>query len=223
MTSADCYGTAQSPPLPFPSHSRQQMSRFLREKCLPFPVLLTKIQKKTKQKIFLSFCSSPNLRHPRNSQLTGRGLTVERALRGTHGRAHPQAKTQVPRRKPPTSPQPLFLSSFLFTPTQKQINYTGWMPPLIYLMKSMWRLPLLTNIQASLFHLGPEQRSNGNKLLGQQNMPVNTKCIVPGSKAPRWRARSRRRRHSDRFLHVNNSLFQTLASATTTAASIHTS
>lgn len=56
-------------------------------------------------------------------------------------------------------------SPFLFTLTQKQISYTAWLPPLICLMKSIWRLPLLTNLQARLVHLG-------------LNTVMGTSCLV---------------------------------------------
>lgn len=69
-------------------------------------------------------------------------------------------------------------SSFLFTLTQKQINYTGWLPPLIYLMKSIWRLPLLTNIQASLVHLGLSTVMGTSCLVNKQACKHKMYCAL---------------------------------------------
>lgn len=69
-------------------------------------------------------------------------------------------------------------SSFLFAPTQKQINYTGWLPPLIYLMKSIWRLPLLTDIQASLVHLGSSTVMGTSCLVNKQACEHKMHCAL---------------------------------------------
>lgn len=85
---------------------------------------------------------------------------------------NPSAHERSPRRKyePP--------SSFLFTLTQKQISYTAWLPPLICLMRSIWRLPLLTNLQARLVHLGLNTVMGTSCLVNKQACKHKMHCAL---------------------------------------------
>lgn len=137
------------------------MSRFLREHtslCWPL------VASETTEKNFLQTCNVPEL-----------SANWEEISCSAYSPAHTNELIHT-QTQSWTNKSPLPLS---YLPrTQKQINYTGWLPPLIYLMKSTWRLPLLTNIQASLVHLGPNTVMGTSCLVNKHACKHKTHCAL---------------------------------------------